>query len=225
MISGITNLLTDWGPNPRMLRIVTTDTFYTITQPGYLTAQAANIALLQNCSADGFQWLPDDVCLISYANGEGFFTVDPLLNFNFIALPSSPNNANYTKVTIGLAAFLANYTTPNLILPPVVGMAYIINQWALSLNYGSVALAGGGAESLQYGNTTHGGGTQASLAIAAADLYATASSTEAAYGVLAITADSLIVNTGIYLSNPTAVFTGGTGSTIDVHVWSSLIIP
>lgn len=222
----------DWGADPSIVRIVTNDTYLTITTPGYLTAQAANIAAIQNTGSVGFQWVADDVVLIAYLNSSGvittgFFNVDFTVNFTFVSMQGSPLNTNYVRVPIGLAAFLANYTTPNLIIPAIPGQIIFVQQWALEWIYGSASLAAGGAEALQYANTTHGGGVLASNTIAAADLNSlTASGIEySAGGVAPINDLTVYENVGIYLSNPTALFTGGTAGSALCHVWYNVITP
>ncbi len=69
----ITAISRDWGVDPSIVRITTTDDLATITTTGYLTAQEDNIELLQNGS---FEWLDTDFILIYYADGEGFFVRD-----------------------------------------------------------------------------------------------------------------------------------------------------
>jgi hypothetical protein len=207
-----------------MLRIVTTDTFYTITQPGYLTAQAANIAAIQNCSANGFEWKADDVCLISYANGEGFFNVDFLVNFTFTPMQSSQVQPNYLRVPVKLADFLANWTTPVPIVPGVPNSILFVDNWAFEWIYGSAALATGGNIYLQYNATTHGGGIAASNAMTASDFYVTANSIEySAGGKCPIEPLTAVTDVGLYLSNASADFTVGTGGSGIVHVWFTTI--
>jgi len=67
----ILSITTDEGINPRIIRVVTTDDFNTITTSGYLVDQDENIQLLQNGE---FEWFPTDGVLISYSDGQGFFT-------------------------------------------------------------------------------------------------------------------------------------------------------
>ncbi len=69
----ITAISRDWGVDPSIVRITTTDDLTAITTTGYLTAQATNIELLQNGE---FQWLDGDFVLIYYSDGEGFFVRD-----------------------------------------------------------------------------------------------------------------------------------------------------
>lgn len=309
----ITAISTDWGTYPRIVRITTLSDLADITTNGYLQLPAV-IADIQNIQNGTFEWTPEDYCLISYAGGEGFFTVDYTVNYTFTAAATVPgtlsdtlaaghifvgNGANvatgvamtgivavddagatsiplaaghilvgsgageaaavamsgdatlsdlgvitvsaaaitsakiapnvmqFLEGTITLAGFLANYGTPVLCIPAVAGKIIVIDSWAFEWVYGSAALVGGGAISLQYGNTTHGGGIQASNAIAAADLTGlAATSTEySAGGLLAISANTDIVDTDIYLSNPTAAFTVGTGGTANIFIWYREITP
>ena len=207
----------------RILRITTPDTYAQLTSAFYLqnAAVVASISALQNVQDGKFQWLPDDYVLISYGDGEGFFTVDNTANFTFIPTIGNREVMSVTSTAVPLAAFLANYATPVEIIPPSASLITIVDSWAFQWIYGSAQLAGGGAIGLQYGNTIHAGGIAASNTIAAADLTGiTASSIEySAGGVLQIEPWTNVVNTGIYLSNPTAAFTGGTGGSAVVTVW------
>jgi hypothetical protein len=79
--------------------------------------------------------------------------------------------------------------------------------------------------SLEYGNTAHAGGTIATNTIAAADFTGlTAEGIEYSNGgLMPISALAAVVDQGLFLSNPTANFTAGTGGSAFVHVWYSVI--
>jgi hypothetical protein len=219
---GITAITRDWGPNNSIVRITTTDDFFTITLSGYLTSQAANIALLNN---GAFEWASDDCCLIKYSNGYGFFIPDFTTNFTFIAMQPAASVQNYVATDVPLAAFLTNYSAPVLIVPPVANQVIVAKGWAFEWIYGSAALVGGGAISLEYGNTVHAGGIIATNTIAAADLTGLAADgiEYSNGGLMPMSAFAAVVDKGLYLSNPTADFTVGTGGSAVVHVWYSVI--
>lgn len=103
----ITAISRDWGVDPSIVRIVTTDNLATITTAGYLDAQADEIAALQN---GAFIWVSTDEVLISYSNGQGFFTRDSATNA-FVATPSSPGTLSNTlldgRIFVGSAANVA----------------------------------------------------------------------------------------------------------------------
>ena len=88
----ITAISRDWGVDPSIVRITTTDNLAAITTAGYLTAQDTNIQLLNNGE---FEWTATDEVLIYYADGQGFFTRDAT-NATFIATPSSPGTLSDT---------------------------------------------------------------------------------------------------------------------------------
>ncbi len=88
----ITAISRDWGVDPSIVRITTTDDLTTITTTGYLSTQEANIELLQNGS---FEWLDGDYILIYYSDGEGFFTRDAT-NDTFDAAPAAPGTLSDT---------------------------------------------------------------------------------------------------------------------------------
>jgi hypothetical protein len=68
----ITAIARDWGVNPSIVRITSTDTLTTIGTAGYLTAQADNITAL---NAGAFEWVATDFVLVSASNGWGFFSI------------------------------------------------------------------------------------------------------------------------------------------------------
>lgn len=59
----ITAISRDWGADPSIIRIVTSDDYATITAAGYLTDQAANI---RNINNGDFEFRENDVVLASY---------------------------------------------------------------------------------------------------------------------------------------------------------------
>lgn len=161
-----------------------------------------------------------DFLFIAYTGGQGVFQVSSVSsNLVTLALMVNPNQL-YSQVALTLAQFLANYGTPALVIPAQgANTMIIVNSMQIVQNYGSAALAGGGAVTPQYGNTADGAGVAAGTSVAAADFQQTAS---AVYPIIGVSGsgkyllDSSCANQGIYLSNPTAVFTAGTGSTFIV---------
>lgn len=109
----ITAISRDWGVEPSIVRITTTDTLATITTNGYLATQADEIAALNNGE---FEWVVGDTILIDYSNGEGFFTRDAV-NDTFDAFPSSPGSLSDTlqdgDIFVGDATNTAVGVTPS----------------------------------------------------------------------------------------------------------------
>jgi hypothetical protein len=103
----ITAISRDWGRDPAIVRIVTTDNLATITTAGYLTAQEANIEAL---NFGEFDWADTDDVLISYSGGEGFFTRDAT-NETFVAQAASPGSLSNTllngRIFVGNASNIA----------------------------------------------------------------------------------------------------------------------
>lgn len=73
----ITNISRDWGVQPSIVRVTSTDNLATITAPMYLTSQLANIESIQH---GVFQWTPTDLVAIVYAGGSGQFLYDSVNN-------------------------------------------------------------------------------------------------------------------------------------------------
>lgn len=68
----ITSIKRDWGVNPSIVRITSTDTLAAVGTVGYLTAQLDNVVAL---NAGAFDWVDSDMALVVASNGWGFFTV------------------------------------------------------------------------------------------------------------------------------------------------------
>lgn len=103
----ITAISRDWGANPSIVRIVSTDSLGTITTAGYLTAQESNIEAL---NAGPFQWADTDLVLIAYATNEiNFFTHDAD-NATFI-IETAPGSLSETlasgRIFVGNASNIA----------------------------------------------------------------------------------------------------------------------
>lgn len=200
----ITSISTDWGVDPRIIRITTTDTFATLTTTGYLTAQATNIENLQNGE---FQWTPTDYCLIAYNGGEGFFTMDSVNNtFASTGLLNA-------QVRVSSAQIMGMNANPVEIIPaPSNGNMVVLRGIVNTYLFGTTQYTGGGALGLEWGNTAALAGPAASTTLAGAtfDGYTASNNFE----LTPDNTDTLanIANMGVYLSNGTAAFATGDGS-------------
>lgn len=212
------------GSSNNYVQINTTDSTATALAVGYITAQAANIT---SVNEGAFTFLPNDFILLVASDGDTLC----IINSSFSTLYSySGEPWGYYQTSVTLTAFLANYATPVLVIPAQgANTMIILDSMQIVQTYGSAALAAGGAVTPQYGNTDHGGGVAAGTSVAAADFEQTASTVYPIIGTSgsgAYLLDSACANAGIYLSNPTAAFTGGTASTFIVkskfHVISTI---
>lgn len=201
---GITAISRDWGIDPQIVRIVTTDNLDTIVANGYVTGQAANIAAIQN---GVFQWRADDYVLISYSGGEGFFTYDAV-NARFVQ-----TGVLTAQVALTSAQILGMYATPVLVIPaPPANTSVLLNRiWGV-YTFVTTQYQAGGAIGLEYGNAAHRAGPAASTTLAAATFNGyTASNT---FELTPDSTDTLanIQGMPIYISNDTAAFTTGDGT-------------
>lgn len=109
----ILSISRDWGVNPCIVRITTTDNLATITATDYLTTQEDVINEINN---GDFQWELGDTVLIYYSDGQGFFTRD-IVNNTFDAFPSSPGSLPSTlqdgDIFVGNASNVATGVTPS----------------------------------------------------------------------------------------------------------------
>ena len=98
----ISSIKRDWGVEPSIVRITTSDSLATITTAGYLTDEADTIASLNN---GAFDWQDSDFVAIYYSGGQGFFTRDAA-NATFVSEGSD-------VVTPTVANYLAHFTNTN----------------------------------------------------------------------------------------------------------------
>ncbi len=220
---GITAITRDWGNDPSIVRMVTTDDYATITAPGYLFAQ---LPYIEQVNLGPFTWVNDDLILVNYAgnNFSSFFDRDPDTD---TLTPANPGPAvtTYLQVPITTTEFKAMYTTPKLILAaPGSNTLIVVDRAALVMTYNSVAYAVGGTVAFQYGNTAHGAGDYATGTMAAAAFNGTTASNNFIFEDATINSlFSASVNKGIYLSNDTAAFTTGNSGFV-AHLWYTTIL-
>lgn len=73
----ITSISRDWGVNPSIVRVITTDNLATITAVNYLNTQIDEIQALNR---GPFEWVDRDLVAIAYNGGEDYFTRDAANN-------------------------------------------------------------------------------------------------------------------------------------------------
>ena len=71
-MTGITSLTRDYGVNPSIVRMQTTDTLATVANAGYITSQYQNI---YNINYGNFSWSPGDSVQVYAADGSGLFSI------------------------------------------------------------------------------------------------------------------------------------------------------
>lgn len=143
------------------------------------------------------------------------------LDFASTALELKPTYLNVVEVSLTAAQFNGMYATPvQVIAAPGANKAIIVKDVVMNMTFVSAQYAAGGAVGLQYGNTAHLGGTQASATEAATDFTGAAASTLFRFsgGLGTGAAVSAAVNTAVYISNATAAFTTGDST---FKVWIS----
>jgi hypothetical protein len=210
----ITAISRDWGVDPQIVRIVSTDSLAVVSAVGYLAAQAANIKLLNN---GAFQWKADDSVLIAYNGGNSFF------NYNLSLDLLSPLGVVTTQVALTSAQIKAMYATPVLIVPaPASSQLVVLNQISFTYLYSTAQYTAGGAIGLEWGNVAHLAGDAASDTLAAATFNGYAASNN--FILTPDNTDTLAhtLGLGVYLSNATGAFATGSG-TLLVNVSYSVV--
>lgn len=128
--------------------------------------------------------------------------------------PSTAQNLT-AVVTLNTAAVIAAYTTPALLLAaPGSGKTIIVSNLTMTtLSTSNTAYSSGGVPVISYGSTANGAGTAITTALTAAEVTASANAVTILLGA-AGAALTAIANKGIYFSNATQVFAGGTGTNL-----------
>lgn len=135
----------------------------------------------------------------------------------------SPLLMRYATVAITAAEFNGAYATPHLLLAAGgANTLIVVHKVTLLMTYGSVAFADGGVAAVQYDSTANGAGIIASSTLSAATFFATASTGFVFNGGVVPATFTTCVNKGLYLSNVTGAFTGGTGSAFVAHIQYSI---
>ena len=144
----ITSLLRDWADGVNIVRMVTTDTLAVVGTPGYITAQATNIALINSATVqEPFTWLVSDVVLVYAADGWAFYSISPdftslnllsnLATVNGLTALAGGGQTGATPLIEGVNRFTTVTTTgDSAILPLAVpgNRVTVINAGANSMN-------------------------------------------------------------------------------------------
>jgi len=139
---------------------------------------------------------------------------------------SAANIQQFTQTfTLNQAAVQGAFGAPVALLgAPGAGKVIMVTEASIYTNFQTSAFAGGGVAIVQYGNTIHGAGTNALAAtIPAAEITAAASQV---YFLNGNTANAItgVTNTGLFFSNQTGAFTGGSASSTVVITVNYIII-
>ena len=125
-------------------------------------------------------------------------------------------NVQYAKVTMTAAQILALNATPVTILAaPGAGLSLYVHAMALYLNFGTAAFQSGTTVTFKQGTATLATTTAALINGGASALIQPAFPAEG-------TTASLGANNSAITANTTVAFTTG-DSTVDVHIWYSLL--
>ena len=214
------------GVLPRTVKIVTSDNLATVTAAGYLN----------NVSLEGYNIFNTDIIDMWYgATGSQFGITSPgtlgiftasIVNGVITLVPwENPAQELIATITSTQAQIQGADVTPvQLVAAPGAGNAIIVTHATVYTNFQTTPFAGGGPAIVQYGNTAAGAGTDALAAtIPAAEITAAASQL---YSLNGNTGNALtaISNLGLFFSNQTAPFTGGSAASTVVITLSYFVV-
>lgn len=219
------------GVLPGKVKMVTTDNLATVTVAGYMNG-VNNGSVLSNV-----QLSTTDIveCLYSFnkLTGVGLYaTFSVSMSGNVITLvPSlSMGSVRQANVTLTQPMMAAAYATPQQLIPNPASdqMILVLNAQVYTASSGHTPYATGTAPIIQYGsggtNGQHGLGMIAvGAGLVAGDITAAANQVRnlAQFASAALTGLS---GKGIYFSNATNAYTGGTGAVINFNL-NYLLLP
>lgn len=225
----------DWilvnGTDASEILIVDTVSSTSVTTVGFSAAGTVNTADIVNNAVTyaKFQQVAASSLVGNptggLANAEGI-TIGNGLEFTGTVLDVPSTNLIYTNVAISASEFLNMYATPKLLLAsPGANKVIVVDKLVLVLTHVSTNYAAGGVVGAQYDQPAHLAGVLASNTEAAADFFASGSTTyffNGASGNSSQAVNTVSSNKGLYLSNATGAFTNG-DSTFVAHIWYKVI--
>ncbi len=131
----------------------------------------------------------------------------------------------YATINLTAAQINGMSAVPVQILPaPGAALTYIVHDFRLSITHNAL-FTGGGAINLQYGNAALAAGDDASNALAATFLTATAANKFACTTIndATVVSGAGSLNQALTITNSTAPFAAGGTSTGKVEVWYSVV--
>ena len=219
------------GVLPGKVKMVTTDDLAAITVAGYLNGVNSGTVI------SGVQLAPSDIieCLYSFneSTGAGLLaTFAVSISHNIITLVPvlGMGGIRQANVTLAQAQMAAAYATPQQLIAPVAAnqMILVLDAQVYTASSGHTPYATGTAPIVQYGsggtNGQHGLGTIAvGAGLVAGDITAAVSQVRnlAQFASAALTGLSGL---GVYFSNATGAYTGGTGTLINFNL-NYLVLP
>lgn len=233
---GIVSLTTDVagqvGIKPRTVRLVSTDPLAVVQTAGYLNTYiregfaiyptdifdviynynaALNVGLYQQLNVTMSNGIPTLGGIINLGNVAGTVVAGDLAMFNASGQVADSGMGTAT-VVLNQAAVQGAFAAPVLLVAaPGAGKVIMVTEAIIYTNFQTTAFAGGGVGIVQYGNAVNGAGKNSlSGTIAAANITAAASQVIDFFG--STSALTAISNLGLYFSNQTAAFTGGTAA-------------
>lgn len=176
-------------------------------------------------------YLPSNAALTNVVMESGASIIGNLAKYNDVngtiidsGLAASGLNVLSASVTLNQAAVQAAYATPFQIVAASANKVIVPVYASIYTNFQTSAFSSGGVAILQYDSTAHGAGTN-SLAATIPAVEITAASSQI-YNLGGSTASVLtgVTNKGLFFSNATGAFAGGSASSTVVITVSYYLI-
>jgi Repeat of unknown function (DUF5907) len=151
------------------------------------------------------------------------------LAFSGTTLTVAPTVGASAAVTMTAAEWNGMFAAPKqIVAAPGANLMLVVDSVVVEANFGTTQYAGGGAAALQYSNTVNGAGTLATASVAAAAVNGIAadSTFRLLAASIAVVANALVVNQGLFMSNLTGAFTtGNSPMTVTVNYHTIAVAP
>lgn len=131
----ITHIARDYGVQPSIVRLTSSDSLAVVSATGYLTAQAAQI---EQANMGSFEWLVGDMVAVAASDGDSIFQFDGDDFSSLIALPyvaaSSPLNMKAVHAAAAAGGAAAQSFTDAF----CTSLSVVVGNWVTQENAASV---------------------------------------------------------------------------------------
>lgn len=131
----ITHLVRDWGVGPSICRLTSSDSLAVVSAAGYLTAQAAQIELINN---GAFEWLVGDLVAVAALDGDSIYQFSGDDFSSLIPLPYVAASAPLNIKAVHAAAAAGGAAAQSFTDAFCTASSVVVGNWVTQANAASV---------------------------------------------------------------------------------------